>query len=117
MDNQPGPSPISRFKFPTKLNSQSSMIIGLVVILIVAGLGFWFWPKRKTEVSLPKSAEQRAEQQEQQAEELQENVGGGLGASIYEKSQNPIADKLSETNPFGKTPINPLKSIYNNPFE
>lgn len=116
MDNQSGPSSISKFKFPIKLNSQSSMIMGVVVILLVAGLGFWFWQK-KPGVSLPKSGPKSAEQQEQQKEELQENVGDGLGASIYEKSRNPIVDKLSETNPFGKAPINPLKDIYANPFE
>ncbi len=91
------------------------IVVGLL-ILVVAGSSFWYWSRTKTEVGPSESAE-RQEQKPQEPEKLQENVGGGLGASIYEKSQNPIVDKLPETNPFGKAPINPLKSVYTNPFE
>ncbi len=102
----------------TNLVSKKNLIfiaVGLFVLAVAVG-GFWYRSKTKTEVVLPKSAEQQ-EQKPQEPEKLQENVGGGLGASIFEKSQNPIVDKLPETNPFGKAPINPLKSVYTNPFE
>ena len=35
-----------------------------------------------------------------------------LGSELYEKSKNPIGDKLPETNPVP----NPLEGVYKNPF-
>jgi hypothetical protein len=100
---------------PASKKSLLFIVIGFFALAVIGG-GFWYWSRTKTEVSPSESAE-RQEQKPQEPEKLQENVGGGLGASIYEKSQNPIVDKLPETNPFGKAPINPLKSVYTNPFE
>lgn len=77
----------------------------IVLVLVAGGAGFWYWFARIDEAPLPLSAG------------LQENVGGGLGANIFAKSQNPIVDKLPETNPFEKIEINPLKAVYSNPFE
>ncbi len=39
---------------------------------------------------------------------------GSLGADIAEKAQNPLSDKLPESNPVGS--INPLEGAYQNPF-
>lgn len=119
MDNQPNPPTISRFKISGKFDSKSLMIIGAVAILLVAGGVFWYWNQKKDGPSKVPTDETKTGSAPKVVElkKLQENVGDGLGASIYEKSQNPIVDKLSETNPFGKAPINPLKAIYNNPFE
>ncbi|MBI2040037.1 hypothetical protein HYT18_03115 [Candidatus Microgenomates bacterium] len=37
-----------------------------------------------------------------------------LGEQIYNQ-QNPLEDKLLETNPFAK--VNPFKGVYKNPFQ
>ncbi len=37
-----------------------------------------------------------------------------LGGQIYNQTQNPLKDKIPETNPFGK--VNPFKGVYKNPF-
>ncbi|MBI3109551.1 hypothetical protein HYZ06_00740 [Candidatus Daviesbacteria bacterium] len=39
-----------------------------------------------------------------------------LGAQIFEKTQNPLAGKIPETNPFAEVQTNPFKNIYPNPF-
>lgn len=46
----------------------------------------------------------------------------GLGSELYEKTSNPLQDKLKveappETNPFKDVPTNPFKDVYRNPFE
>lgn len=38
-----------------------------------------------------------------------------LGEQIYTQTQNPIENKIPETNPFTK--VNPFKGVYKNPFE
>ena len=38
-----------------------------------------------------------------------------LGSQIFEKTQNPLEDKIPETNPFAK--VNPFKGVYKNPFD
>lgn len=79
-----------------------NLIIAIAVIVVLAGIGFWYWQNR--EVAPPK----------------EEPVG--IGAQIFEKAQNPVADKVPETNPFEtnlnpfKKETNPLKAIYTNPF-
>ena len=42
-------------------------------------------------------------------------VSQSLGGQIFNKAQNPIQDKIPETNPFAK--INPFKGVYKNPFQ
>ncbi|MDO8574205.1 MAG: hypothetical protein Q7R86_01095 [bacterium] len=39
---------------------------------------------------------------------------GSLGADIAEKAQNPLSDKLPETNPGAA--VNPIEGAYQNPF-
>ena len=121
MDNQSNPPTIPGLKLPIKIGSKSLMII-IVILIAAGGVGFWFWAqKRGASPETPKTPTTETETGSApkvvELKKLQENVGDGLGASIYEKSQNPIVDKLSETNPFGKAPINPLKAIYANPFK
>ena len=38
-----------------------------------------------------------------------------LGEQIYAQTQNPLEDKLPQTNPFAK--VNPFKGVYKNPFQ
>ncbi|MBI2640503.1 MAG: hypothetical protein HYW91_01295 [Candidatus Sungbacteria bacterium] len=78
-----------------------NIAIGVLVLLLLA-IGIWYWQKREP-----------APPQEEPA---------GVGAQIFEKAQNPVADKVPETNPFRadlnpfKKETNPLKAIYTNPF-
>lgn len=36
-----------------------------------------------------------------------------LGGELYEKTQNPLEDKLPQQSPI----VNPIKDVYKNPFE
>lgn len=84
----------------------------LAVALIAAGV--WYWQGKKA--ALPSPAGQTEAY-------TPEKAAAGLGGNIFEKSQNPISDKLPETNPFGadtnpfEKEANPLKVQYKNPFE
>ena len=82
-------------------------IVAVVVASAVIGIGLYVFLGRKKGVELPPTREIHA---------------GGIGVQLYEKSQNPISDKLPETNPFGgqlnpfEQPTNPYKDAYKNPF-
>lgn len=88
--------------------------IAIIAAIVLAGIGFWYWQKKYTAPSSPVG---------QTEAYTPEKAAGGLGENIYEKSQNPISDKLTETNPFGaninpfEEEANPLKVQYKNPFE
>lgn len=84
---------------PQKMNL---IIIGALVLVLLLVIGvFFFWQIS----SKKKTASQLSE----------EVISSGLGAQLLEKAQNPIKDKLPETNPFQED-INPLKDVYQNPF-
>ena len=68
-----------------------SLPIIIVVIIILVGLGFWFWQRGATS-------------------------NKNLGAQLFTKAQNPLKNKVSETNPFATIETNPFKNIYPNPF-
>ena len=104
MDNQPAPLNVSGFKLPTlpiKLSPKSLMIIGVVIILLIAGgVGFWYWSKNR---QVPKEVPT-------------------LGSEIFENTQNPLGGKVPDTNPFADQPnpfgdkTNPIEKAYTNPF-
>lgn len=70
----------------------------IIIILIVAGAVFFLVFKGVIKNPLQKSS-----------------PNSNLGSQIFEKTQNPLEEKLPETNPFAK--INPFKGVYKNPFE
>lgn len=71
-------------------NISLPIIIVIVIIIILVALGFWFRQKG--------------------------NIGKqDLGSQLFREPQNPIQDKIPETNPFSK--VNPFKGVYKNPFE
>ena len=91
------------------MNSQSKInpvIVGGVVfvLIVLIGAGFWYRQSRQATTN-----ERDIKQPDEAA------VSAGFGAQILEKSQNPIKDRLPETNPFEKN-TNPLKDVYKNPF-
>lgn len=86
------------------------IVIAVVIALVIAGgIGFWYWQK--------KGGLGTGRQASPSARELSPaEIGGSLGGQLFEKTQNPIKDKLPPTNPFEKTETNPLKGVYQNPF-
>jgi len=93
------------------MNQKSIIIIVVVVVLVVLAIGgFWYWQNKKAGETVP--AEEKAGVEEP----------AGLGAQIFESVQNPVKDRLPDTNPFSAdtnpfdTPTNPFKSEYKNPF-
>ena len=92
---------------PPTDNSKIKLIVLAVLVVLLIAAGAWYWLQRKAAPAVTYTPEK---------------VAGGLGSNIFEKSQNPIVDKLPETNPFGRTGVNffeanPLKALYKNPFE
>lgn len=81
------------------------IIIGVgAVLLVLIGLIFWLWSKKV--ITVP-----------QKPTVMPIKIQETLGEQVFEKSQNPIKDKLPETNPFENEKVNPLKDIYTNPFK
>lgn len=74
------------------------ILISLILILVLAGGGFFLISKGIIKNPLQKSS-----------------PNSSLGTKIFEKTQNPIQDKIPETNPFSK--VNPFKGVYKNPFQ
>lgn len=70
------------------------VIIAGAILVISAGIGFWYWSKSKqvTEGAL------------------------SLGSQIFDKTQNQLQGRVPDANPF-KDQKNPFDTIYKNPFE
>lgn len=75
-------------------------LIPLIVLLLVAGIAYFLISKGIIKNPLQKSSSDSS-----------------LGAQIFEKTQNPLEDKIPETNPLAATKSNPFKNIYPNPFD
>lgn len=96
-------------------NKKSVSLVVIVALVIAGGLGFWYWRSKKAVSTAPTTTSTTVPGAEKADE--------GIGAAVFEKSQNPISDKLPETNPFGaninpfEKEANPLKVQYKNPFE
>lgn len=94
-----------------KSTKLSLIIVGGAIALIA--IAVFVYPRFTKKSSGPSDASQETKK------ESENNIGNAL----FEKSQNPIADKLPETNPFGaninpfEKVTNPLKTQYKNPFE
>jgi len=73
----------------------------VVVLLLVAGAVLYLQRNKKETPPVPQN-----QAKDEQAPAPNE---AGLGAQVYEKSQNPVKDEVPETNPF--------KEEYKNPFE
>jgi len=72
--------------------SKPIILVSVVVAIVIAAAGFWFWSKNK---QVPSSS---------------------LGGQIFEKTQNPLEGQVPDANPF-KDQKNPLDAIYQNPFK
>ena len=58
-----------------------------------------------------------ASKQTQQGQDATEPQEEGLGAQIYQQTQNPAKEAVPETNPIKSVKTNPFKDEYTNPFE
>ena len=90
------------------MNQTSIKFIGILIIIIVVvvALVLFFWL--------------RSDQSSQPETDLTES--NSLGAELLEESQNPIRDKVAETNPFETeanpfgAETNPFQDVKTNPF-
>lgn len=79
-----------------------------VIIIIIAGLGIWFFVFREEPIQqgAPESPRPKS-----------------FGEEVYDQVQNPAADIPNAnpfeatTNPFEEAQTNPFKDAYKNPFE
>lgn len=75
------------------------IIVAIIVLVIAAGV-YWYL-KSQPSVSQPSTT---ANQQ----------GGAALGGNLYNKSSNPVQDKLPST----VAPVtNPIQNLYQNPFQ
>lgn len=84
---------------------EKELIIVGVALLIVAAIGFYWYSLQ------PAPAPAAAPATASPAAPAEETA---LGAEIYQKSSNPVGDRIPESS----APIaNPLEGAYQNPFE
>ena len=82
----------------------NQLIIGIVILIIVlVGAGIWYWQSKKL-VPAPAVTGHAGTV----AVPVTQEAAGSIGSVIVEKTQNPLQDKLPETNP--------LKKVIKNPF-
>ena len=91
------------------------MIAAIVVAVVIAAAGFWYWQNKKAAEAPTKPTDSGVE--------AGVEAKGGLGAEALNKAQNPLANELPATNPFEvntnpfKDQPNPIDKTYQNPFE
>ena len=81
-----------------------SIIIAVAVLVVAAGIAFWYLSQRKTSESENPAVSGNALE-----------TKDGLGAEAFNKTNNPLANELPETNPF-QVNTNPFEAEIN-PFE
>ena len=78
--------------------------IGIAIAVILAGFLIWYFGYKYAAPKAAPGANTAATPA----------AAGGLGSDVYEKSVNPIGDKIPQT----ATPVpNPIENVYKNPFE
>ncbi len=85
--------------------------LAVVVIVVVAIVAWWLVASQGG--SSPATPSAPVAQPEAPAAPAAAVTTSSLGASILEKAQNPIQDKVPELSPTA----NPVKDVYKNPFE
>lgn len=94
------------------MNSQKThYVIAALVILIAAAIAIWYVVSQGGPASTTPSTP--VAQPEAPAVPAAAVTTSSLGASLLEKAQNPIQDKVPEVSPTA----NPVKDVYKNPFE
>ena len=83
-----------------RINKQTIFIAIFLVVVVAIVVTFVVFQRKNTGNS--------------DSSETANESEGSLGADIANKAQNPLGDKLPETNPAGA--INPIEGAYQNPF-
>ena len=79
------------------LAGKPRLILLAVLVAALIAAGVWYWLQKRAEVrEAPEEAPAAAEVKE------------GVGAEVFEKSNNPLSEELPETNPFN-VDTNPFK--------
>lgn len=92
---------------PSK-NNKLYLILGAVILFAAVAAGTWYW-NRSSKHPEPVPAP--------------ETDTSELGAQIFEQAQNPVNERIPETNPFNTdtnpfdTDTNPFRNEYKNPFK
>lgn len=95
-----------------------------ISVVVVCTLGvlatiFLFWPqspvKPRPQTEVPAVSTSTPTPASTEAEATTGTPS--LGGSIYEKTQNPAAGTIPQTNPFAARETNPIREVYKNPFE
>ncbi len=87
------------------------IVLAVVLLIVIAGVYWWYTHQK---VALPASS-QSMESSVSQKESAPTPKIEGLGSEIFDKATNPLLDKLPGGD-LAPTP-DPLKGVYNNPFE
>ena len=91
------------------------LIIFIVVAVVIASVGVWIWQNKATS-PLPSSGPQAVSPTKESQQASAPAASAGLGTKLFERTQNPLKDKLPQTNPFVGNETNPLKNVIKNPF-
>ncbi len=93
-------------------SQKTHYVIATLVILIVAGIAVWYVVSQSGPAPVASSVPVVAPETKPPAPAVAVTTSS-LGATLYEKSQNPIQNKVPEIAPTA----NPIKNVYKNPFE
>lgn len=75
------------------MKNKGILLFLIIFLVVVAAAGvFVYWQKHSQE----------------QEQEAQATESASLGSEIYDSAQNPVKDKLPETNPFENAKTNPF---------
>ena len=92
------------FKFTlANLKSKPVAISAIAIVVVAAIVSFWYWHNKKSVITSP-------------APTTPATIEKSIGSQVFEKANNPIKDKVPETNPF-KTQTNPFTKTETNPFK
>lgn len=84
-------------------NKKLISIIVIIFVLVLGGASFWHWSQKRADDPETEDSGDVAMETPATAE-----VKDGLGAEAFNKTKNPLANELPETNPFN-VDTNPFK--------
>ncbi|MCR4328327.1 MAG: hypothetical protein NUV53_02300 [Patescibacteria group bacterium] len=95
-------------------SKKAHYIIATLVIIVVAILAVWYVVSQTGSVSEEPNATPVTQVEDTSAVPVVEVSTSSLGASLLEKAQNTIQDKVIEVS---APTANPIEGAYKNPFE